>query len=164
MHHQISTINATASNKNVSFRPLPREHTASNTANLQLYQLSIAFPTPGNKTRHICSSKCESTTFMHHEITMLIGKEMNNHCTSTTAQQQHRSHICSTRRKLAPSQPRRRRRRSITQQPRCSIAPAKTQILEREGVATCHLVIAQSKWSKLVKYSNLVKDWSNKRG
>jgi len=81
-----------------------------------------------------------------------------------TAQQQHRSHICSTRRKLAPSEPRRWRRRSITQQPHCSIAPAKTQILEREGDATCHPVIAQSKWSKLVKYSNLVKDWSNKRG
>jgi len=144
--------------------PLPREHTASNTSNLQLHQLSNALLTPRNETRRICSSKHETTTFMHHEITMLVGKEMSNHYTSTTTQQQHRSHICSTRRKLAPSQPRRRRRRSITQQPHCSIAPAKTQIFEREGVATCHPVIAQSKWSKLVKYLNLVKDWSNKRG
>jgi len=144
--------------------PLPREHRASNTTNLQLHQLSNAFPTLGNETRRICSSKRETTTFMHDEITMLVGKEMNNHCTSTTTQQQQRSHIFSNRRKLAPSQPRRRRRRSITQQSYCSIAPAKTLILEREGAATCHPVIAQSKWSKVVKYSNLVKDWSNKRG
>jgi len=45
-------------------------------------------------------------------------------------------------------------------------AETETLIWEREWAATCHPIIAQSKsklvkQSTLVKYSNLVKDWSN---
>ena len=47
---------------------------------------------------------------------------------------------------------------------------SETLILVRQGAATCQFAIAQSNWSNLVKqstlvkYSNLVKEWSNKRG
>jgi len=47
---------------------------------------------------------------------------------------------------------------------------SETLILEREGAVTCESAIAQSNWSNLVKqstlvkYSNMVKDWSNNRG
>ena len=54
-------------------------------ATLQIYNCT-SFRTPylHLETRRICSSKHE-TTFMHHEITMLVGKEMNNHYTTTTS-------------------------------------------------------------------------------
>ena len=44
----------------------------------------------------------------------------------------------------------------------CTVAATSLE-KKKNHTATCHLVIAQSKWSKLVKYSNLVKDLSNKR-
>jgi len=54
---------------------------------------------------------------------------------------------------------------SSEERPYYSIAPAGTLIWEREGAATWHPVIAQSK-SNLVKHSKVgqtVKDWSNER-
>ncbi|QCE14654.1 hypothetical protein DEO72_LG11g1657 [Vigna unguiculata] len=100
---------------------------------------------------HLFEPSIFSRTHLHQRIHH--GSTCRNHEAATHMQQQ-------------PS--RRKTRTTVTsseERPYSSIAPVGTLIWEREGTATWHPVIAQSK-SNLVKHSKAgqtVKDWSNER-
>ena len=120
---------------------------------------------------HHCNHSVAPPQFRHHHSR---NRSSSNHAPATITQPPFSSGSSeskpSAKQQSVSQQPPRRRRKcnhhhepapTTEEQPSLHLQSAETLILEREGSTTCQSAIGQS---NLVKYSNMVKDWSKNRG